>query len=346
MSTTQFGAGNFRYTVDESWAKFPAGGPAGEAVAVACDSKDRVYVFLRGPNPVQVFERDGTSRGIVGRRRLHSSARHLHRPRRHRLLHRRLRPHRPDFLARRKTSPHARHLWEAVRHRRDQHRLSHHQARRAAVQLSHERSPRTDRRSLRRRRLRQCARPSLRAGRPLAAIVGRTGADPGQFHVPHGIAVDRAGTVYVADRENSCIQLFSSTGVFMAEWTDVARPCQIFIDRDGSIYVAELGFRAQAAGPAPALPDPATPAAASASSITPAFCRRTLGRRRPSLCRWRLLRPARHLGRLPRRPLCGRGYPFRRRSRRRGAGFVSLVPKIHSLKRLTWTRSSMKSTSR
>ena len=31
----------------------------GEAVAVACDSQDRVYVFLRGSQPVQVFERDG-----------------------------------------------------------------------------------------------------------------------------------------------------------------------------------------------------------------------------------------------------------------------------------------------
>ena len=51
---------SIRFRVDEAWANFPANGPAGEAVAVACDSKDRVYVFLRGPLPVQVFERDGT----------------------------------------------------------------------------------------------------------------------------------------------------------------------------------------------------------------------------------------------------------------------------------------------
>ena len=30
---------------------------------------------------------------------------------------------------------------------------------------------------------------------------GEPGSGPGQFHIPHGIAVDRAGTVYVADRE-------------------------------------------------------------------------------------------------------------------------------------------------
>src|SRR5262245_38725710 len=56
----------FRYDVDETWAKFPAAGPDGEAVGVACDSKDRVYVFLRGPRPVQVFSPDGTLQATWG----------------------------------------------------------------------------------------------------------------------------------------------------------------------------------------------------------------------------------------------------------------------------------------
>jgi DNA-binding beta-propeller fold protein YncE len=73
---------------------------------------------------------------------------------------------------------------------------------------------------------------------------GEPGSGPGQFHVPHGLAVDRDGTVYVADRENSRIQLFTAEGGYRGEWTDVARPCQIAIDREGLLYVAELGFRA------------------------------------------------------------------------------------------------------
>jgi len=73
---------------------------------------------------------------------------------------------------------------------------------------------------------------------------GEPGSGPGQFHLPHGIAIDRSGTVYVADRENSRIQLFTPDGVFITSWTDVARPCQVFIDQRESIYVAELGFRA------------------------------------------------------------------------------------------------------
>ncbi|HEY2839741.1 MAG TPA: peptidyl-alpha-hydroxyglycine alpha-amidating lyase family protein [Pirellulales bacterium] len=73
---------------------------------------------------------------------------------------------------------------------------------------------------------------------------GEPGAGPGQFHVPHGIAVDRSGTVYVADRENCRLQLFTPEGRFIQEWTDIARPCQVFIDARDDVYVAELGFRA------------------------------------------------------------------------------------------------------
>ena len=54
------GSGQFRYSVKDTWPAFPAAAADGEAVAVACDSRDRVFVFLRGPRPVQVFDRDGT----------------------------------------------------------------------------------------------------------------------------------------------------------------------------------------------------------------------------------------------------------------------------------------------
>ena len=53
-----------------------------------------------------------------------------------------------------------------------------------------------------------------------------------------------SGTVYVADRENCRLQLFHPDGEFISEWTDIARPCQVFIDGQGDVYVAELGFRA------------------------------------------------------------------------------------------------------
>ena len=73
---------------------------------------------------------------------------------------------------------------------------------------------------------------------------GEPGSGPGQFHVPHGIAVDREGTIYIADRENSRLQLFSPDGNYLREWAGLARPSEVFIDGRGFIYVAELGFRA------------------------------------------------------------------------------------------------------
>ncbi|MFN9970544.1 MAG: SMP-30/gluconolactonase/LRE family protein, partial [Phycisphaerae bacterium] len=73
---------------------------------------------------------------------------------------------------------------------------------------------------------------------------GTPGTGPGQFHIPHGIAIDQEGLVWVADRENSRLQIFSPTGEFLREWTEIARPCQVCFDSSGRVYVAELGYRA------------------------------------------------------------------------------------------------------
>ena len=72
---------------------------------------------------------------------------------------------------------------------------------------------------------------------------GEPGTDPGQFNVPHSVCVDRHGIVYVADRENNRIQLFTQNGEFKEQWTNVNRPAGLFIDVDNFLYVAELGYR-------------------------------------------------------------------------------------------------------
>ncbi len=73
---------------------------------------------------------------------------------------------------------------------------------------------------------------------------GTPGDSDGEFHLPHGIDVAGDGTVFVCDRENSRIQLFDPDGGFLESWTDVARPCEVFIDADDVVYVAELGWHA------------------------------------------------------------------------------------------------------
>lgn len=63
---------------------------------------------------------------------------------------------------------------------------------------------------------------------------------PGEFHVPHGVWVHTDGRVFVADRENNRMQIFSPDGEFLSEWTGLARPCDIYIDSDEVVFVAEL----------------------------------------------------------------------------------------------------------
>jgi DNA-binding beta-propeller fold protein YncE len=72
---------------------------------------------------------------------------------------------------------------------------------------------------------------------------GEPGSGPGQFKLPHAIAVDRRGRVYVADRENSRIQVFTGEGEYVTEWTHVSRPDDLYIDKDENLFVAELGFK-------------------------------------------------------------------------------------------------------
>jgi DNA-binding beta-propeller fold protein YncE len=68
---------------------------------------------------------------------------------------------------------------------------------------------------------------------------GKHGKAPGEFDTPHGIALDSAGRVFVADRANSRIQVFDPAGKFIAEWKQFGRPSDIAIDKDDMMYVAD-----------------------------------------------------------------------------------------------------------
>jgi len=72
---------------------------------------------------------------------------------------------------------------------------------------------------------------------------GEPGTGPGQFNLPHGVCLDAAGRVLIADRENDRIQLFTQEGEYLDQWTHIQRPTDICVDRDGLIYVASLWWQ-------------------------------------------------------------------------------------------------------
>lgn len=67
---------------------------------------------------------------------------------------------------------------------------------------------------------------------------GGKGTDPGQFNVPHSIAIDTHSNIYVADRANNRIQIFDQSGKFLKQWTNFGTPWGIFIKKD-LIYVVD-----------------------------------------------------------------------------------------------------------
>jgi DNA-binding beta-propeller fold protein YncE len=67
---------------------------------------------------------------------------------------------------------------------------------------------------------------------------GGKGTGPGQFNVPHSIAIDSKGRVYVADRSNNRIQIFNQSGKFLNQWNNFGTPWGLFI-KDDRIYVVD-----------------------------------------------------------------------------------------------------------
>lgn len=66
---------------------------------------------------------------------------------------------------------------------------------------------------------------------------GELGDGPGQFDLVHGVAIDRDHRIYVGDRSNNRIQVFTEEGEFIEEWPDVSDPVGVFIDEHDAVWV-------------------------------------------------------------------------------------------------------------
>lgn len=72
---------------------------------------------------------------------------------------------------------------------------------------------------------------------------GTPGKNPGQFRLPHGILIDHNDKIWVADRENNRLQVFSRDGNLIAMTESLFRPTKLCTD---GIYVylsdSDAGF--------------------------------------------------------------------------------------------------------
>jgi DNA-binding beta-propeller fold protein YncE len=71
---------------------------------------------------------------------------------------------------------------------------------------------------------------------------GEPGTDPGQFSLPHNICMAGTDRVAVADRENFRVQVFTTDGKFVAQH-HIHHPMSLTTGRGGdtSLYVGEMG---------------------------------------------------------------------------------------------------------
>lgn len=226
MSAT-IGAGDFRYEYQPEWAKLLSGmslqGPSG----VAVDSSDQVYVFQRRGPCVVVFNPNGTVRGVWQRRDgVPADAHHIH-----------VGPDDTVYLV-----------------DRDAHQVLFYDSEGELVKSVGTRD-RAEMQAPFNHPADVCVAPSgemyvadgygnssvhrfSSAGDYISSF-GSPGSGPGQFRVPHSIRVSNDGRVYVADRENNRVQVFTGEGEFITEWTDFKCPMGVHIDANQVVYVSD-----------------------------------------------------------------------------------------------------------
>jgi sugar lactone lactonase YvrE len=68
---------------------------------------------------------------------------------------------------------------------------------------------------------------------------GTKGTGPGQFNLPHSIAIDSRRRVYVADRSNSRVQIFDENGKYLDEWRNIRQPYDVHFAADNHLWVLD-----------------------------------------------------------------------------------------------------------
>ncbi|MFN8525706.1 MAG: peptidyl-alpha-hydroxyglycine alpha-amidating lyase family protein [Chloroflexota bacterium] len=239
------GQGKHRYEVVEGWEQLPNGWSHGDVAGVATDSQDRVYVFNRSPHPVIVYDREGKFLDAWGDETLY--------PRAHGITIVNDEVYLVDARDQtvRKCTLDGKVLMtlgtpgqvtDTGYVASAPHNLT--TITRAAGPFN---VP-----------TRLAAGPSgdlyvsdgygnarvhrYSADGKLLQSWGEPGTGPGQFNLVHSVWVHTDGRVFICDRENDRVQIFGPTGDLLDIWTHVTRPGDLFISKDGTVYIGEMGW--------------------------------------------------------------------------------------------------------
>ncbi len=236
----QHGSGSHTYELVRDWPKMPKGQSLGVVSRVATDSQDRVYVFQRKDPPVVVFDRDGNYLGTWGIGAIKEA---------HGLKivnDIAFTTDRPDSVCVSFTLD-GRPLM--VLGRRGVHSdtgnvKSPWLAERAGGPFNHptEMMPHPNGDIYVTDGYRNCRVHRFSSDGRLKESWGTPGKGDYEYHLPHSIAIDGNGTLYIADRANRRIKLLTPDGQLLGMWTGMGGPNDISLGKDGIFYIAEQEY--------------------------------------------------------------------------------------------------------
>ena len=234
-------AGERQYELVEGWGELPPGWIWGQVGAVGVDSRDRVHVFTRTDHPYMIFERSGKLEWSWGQGIFEDA---------HGLC---ITPDDNVFLVDRtpqvvlKFTNDGRHLLSAGKRHKpsdtgwtdDNKKVTHpgppfHHPTDVGLSTNGDFYVSDG--------YRNCRVHKYSADGTLLFSWGEPGDGPGQFVLVHSVW-EHKGRVYVADRGNNRIQIFTPQGEYLETWPGFLHPCKIYVDKDDIMYVAELDAR-------------------------------------------------------------------------------------------------------
>jgi hypothetical protein len=239
------GEGKYRYEVVEGWEQLPEGWSHGDVAGVATDSQDRVYVFNRSEHPVIIYDRDGKLLDTWGDLTLYP------------------RPHGISIVNDEVYLVDAKDM-TARKCTLDGKVLLTLGTPGQVSDTGYQSNVPSNLTTIARAAgpfnvpTRLAPGPNgdlyvadgygnarvhrFSADGELLQSWGAPGDDPGQFNLVHSVWVHTDGRVFICDRENDRVQIFSPTGDLLSVWTNVTRPGDLFIAADGTIYIGEMGW--------------------------------------------------------------------------------------------------------